>query len=260
VTLAGQPPSGVAFDLLASVSAAPAPDHVEGLALSRLTFACGQESAKTSGTEQLFFVEWGRVEVRDWTTDEVVAELTAGDAYGGDPRPVYLLTNQGKQASVLDFQASGLDPAQAKAPVFKDASRKTTDCESGAERMVAVTPATTTNLVVQPSLKTSAAPAADRTLFVGVLTVQPGAEVGDNEHPNLKSTGPLIVVPLLGSFGDGQRLMGLGPGPFGPGEPAVLAGGADQYVVLENAGSFPVTALLVGAIPAGEPVVAPARA
>lgn len=237
--LAKTPISGVALDGLAAIRMQKFRHHLDGLELSRIEFACGETTGLESGADQLFFVEWGRVEVRDWETDEVIAELTAGDAYGGDEHQVYLFANNGKDGSVLQFRAGGVVGSSDPESQYKDVTYTSTDCASGSSTEKSARPANETVLVRYPDAEKPTVPANDYTMFVGLLILQPGAALGSLDRtPEYVSNGPLVVLPLLGGFGDGEELPGIAVGDFGPARPAVIAHGSGSAIALENAASF----------------------
>jgi hypothetical protein len=259
VTLSERPIDGVTLETLAAIDEQEFRFHVDGIELSRIALACGQMSGAVTGAEQLYFVEWGRVEVRDWATDAVVAELTAGGAYGGDERPVYLIATAGTWASVLRFRIGGVLGGADPEPRYKDVTLDATECASGAGGTLPAKPGTETILARYPDAAKPTVPADAFTVFVGLLTVQPGAAIGRVAGgASYTANGPLVVIPLVGGFGDGQELPGITVSNFGPETVAIVASASGKPIALEDAGAFPVTALVVGAVPVGAPVVSTA--
>jgi hypothetical protein len=107
VPLAWDVLDGVVFETLATGTGTTFRFHTNALYLHRIAVDCGEVTGRIFGMEQITWVEYGQVEVRDWDTGEVVATLSAGDAFGPTKSEVsfFLASPKGRTASVFHFSA-----------------------------------------------------------------------------------------------------------------------------------------------------------
>src|SRR5215207_10126586 len=130
--------------------------------LHRIAVACGEVTGKIFGMEQIAWVEYGQVDVRDWESGDVIATLSAGDAFGPTKDETWF------------FLAGGAGQLGEELPALTD---EATGCASGAASQVPAELAEVTTLFADDRVAASM-PAGDATLYVGLLTVAPGAAIG----------------------------------------------------------------------------------
>jgi hypothetical protein len=252
-------PAGVSFHALAAATASEHRFHAPGTVLERYALDCSQATGKLFTKEQLLFVEWGAVDVRDWTTGKTVATLRAGDAFAPtqEERYVYLTGLQGRMASVLRFGTAAASASDSS--VLPDATYETAGCHSGAGSRAPLRAAEAAVLFSDLGAKAQDfALGPTYAMYLGVLTVDPGAGFSpkDASHPNAAvatSTGMAVFAPLVGGLGDaGSGGVGFGEVPGGPHAalfPGMTLGG------LVNEGGWPVTILVAGTAPVGQPAL-----
>ena len=255
VPLAWSVPEGVTFETLASGEGRTFRFHIDAMHLHRIAVGCGQVTGEIFGMEQILWVEYGQVDVRDWDSGEVIATLSAGDAFGPteDETSFFLASPKGRNASVYHFSAGGAGEIGDELP---DLTYETTDCGSGATNPMPAEPATVTTLFASDRVGDTM-PVGEATFYVGLLTVEPGAALGRNERttdePAYTAWGSGLIVPLIGGFGGGQAGLAGAAGPeVGPDQVGWMY--REGPIALENLGPIPTTALLFGAVSSGGPI------
>jgi len=250
VLLADTMPPGVAFETLAVVDATSFRFHLDGLRLDRIRIRCGQVTGKIFGMEQITYVEYGVVEVRDWDTGETIETLSAGEVFGPTTSEgsYYLASPENRQSSVFRFSAHASGAIGNELP---DATYRR--CGSGATREVDAEAASVETIFASDEVGNTN-PGGVYTLYVGLLTVKPGASVSrtapsvDADSGQYTAIGAGLILPIVGGFGTGfaGQAGSAGPEVF-PGEAAWMTPGT--VLALENHGLISTTALVFGALP-----------
>jgi hypothetical protein len=259
VLLADEMPAGVSFQTLAVGHGAMFRWLGTTMRLDRIQVACGEVTGELFGFEQLVYVEYGAVEVRDWESGETIATLAAGESFGpaeGD-RSFFLASPKGKQGSVLRLtvDAAVYDP-EGELPKV---TYKTTDCGSGAISEIDATSATIETLFNRDDVQFRTEPPLDEIIYIGMLTVEPGASIGrpyagGGGGTQFSSVSAGAVVTLAGGFGNGSAGMAgivTGPEVYAGEAVRMNAGGV---VALENFGTTPTIALIFGTLPTESPI------
>lgn len=247
-------PSGVTFEVLAEESGPVEIDADVLFRVERLTVGCEEATDEISGTQQMVYVDYGRVDVRDWRSGDVVATLGAGESLGpADMDEAFYLTGaQGHRASVYRVSYG---EAAVGAGGYPDSTYETTDCSSGVDREMEREPATV-EIVFEGALEAFANEGQEMVFHAGVMTVEPGEALGrvhDTESPAYVSNGVGVVMPVVGGFGEGTVGMGgLFDPELAPGE--TLSFGAQTQVALENFGSTSTVALVFGMVREDSPI------
>jgi len=256
-----QMPEGVAFETLATGQGQKFRSHTDAMYLHRIAVDCGEATGKIFGMEQITYVEYGQVDLRDWDSGEVIKTLSAGDSFGptADESSFFLASATGHNASVYHFSAGGALGSGAIGEELPEMTFETTDCSSGAANTKPAEPAEVTTLFTSDQVVDSM-PTGDATLYVGLLTVEPGASIGtpyasEDKRVPYTASGSGVILPLVGGFGDGRVPE---PGVVATG-PEVAPGTAVAMhpvglVALGNFGTIPTTALVFGVVTAGDPI------
>jgi len=243
-------PPGVNFETLAVVDATTFRFHLDGLRLDRIRIRCGQVTGKIFGMEQITYVEYGVVEVRDWDTGETIETLSAGEVFGPTTSEgsYYLASPENRQSSVFRFSAHASGAIGNELP---DATYRR--CGSGATREVDAEAASVETIFASDEVGNTN-PGGVYRLYVGLLTVEPGASVSrtapsvDADSDQYTAIGAGLILPVVGGFGTGfaGQAGSAGPEVF-PGEAAWMTPGT--VLALENHGLISTTALVFGALP-----------
>ncbi len=254
LVLAQTMPEGVTFEVLAQELG---PVKVVDGALfrvERLTVVCKGATGGIPATQQMLYVEYGRVDVRDLASGEVLVTLDAGESMGsaGVSGDIYLTGAPGHRASVYRVSYGG---SAVGAEGFPESTYETTDCASGAGGEVQREPAMV-ETVFEGVLEAFANEGQQMVFHAGVMTVEPGSALGrayDMDGPAYISGGVGLVTPVVGGFGEGMVGMGgLFDPELAPGE--VLSFGAQTQVALENFGPTSTVALVFGMVREDAPI------
>ena len=191
IILTSNVPDGVAFETLATGQGLTFRFHTDAMYLHRIAVDCGEATGKIFGMEQITYVEYGQVDVREWDSGDLIETLSTGDSFGptSDETFFFLASPNGSSASVYHFSAGGAGTIGDELP---EMIYETPPCGSGVTNPTPVEPAEVTTLFASDQVVDSM-PAHDATLYVGLLTVEPGAAVGP------KAPGDDVIYTTGGS-------------------------------------------------------------